>query len=280
MSTSNLSPTPRVINPARVVAFAPPQLRAVLDAATQDGLDVAKLRELLPGYRDDFESKRYLEAIIASSSGPLPVLQPEVVDASRAGQGVAQAARDIEQATQMPTANAELFAEAGYSVEQSRRAFAAGMPAGQALVLHKMGVETEAAITLGSLGRPPHRVYDLLKKGLAPELVGQALRDKLDTYHLPGYRTLGFTDAEALTLIGLEVYPPDIPPGVGVAALEAAAERGLRIAMLRELVRGGHFSFEQACALTEQLGPYFNTTRVRELAAEQLSVDEIVQRMK
>ncbi|MBK7858486.1 MAG: hypothetical protein IPJ65_07655 [Archangiaceae bacterium] len=288
MGTSTVGATTQPVNGARLAKFAPPQLRGALEEATREGLDIERLRAMLPGYRDDFESTRYLEAAIGRAT---VVLQPDLAPgasptsskaaaAAQAKQRLDETARAIAKATGMPAANALLFAEAGYSVEQAQQAHAKGVPAGQALVLHAMGVETEAAIALGSSGHEPRTVYRYLKAGVPAEHVVEAIERNFDLKYLPAYQERGFTAPEAIELAARRLYPGAVPPGVTFEQIEAAHARGVSVPAVSELIDDGSFTFEQACTLVENLGPYARVRDVKDLAAEQLSVEEIIERLK
>ncbi|MBK7857710.1 MAG: hypothetical protein IPJ65_03585 [Archangiaceae bacterium] len=279
------------LTPSRVVRFAPERLRDALEAATDEGVDADRLRALLPGLQDDFDSKAYVESIVARLTAPVePPLavapeptrtegEPErdaadaaaaasAAEAARRRAELAEAADTIARATQLPPAHAQLFAEARYTVDQTRRAIAGRMPPGQALVLHKLGVDPEGALQVGCTGLPPRQVYPYVKHGVAPEHLAEAIEHHLKVDFAEGFVKLGFTVTEALALARVGLEPRDIPRGVGFSQLEEALARGVPLGETRQLIEDGTFSFEQACELLERVG------QERAPEAKALALDE------
>jgi hypothetical protein len=240
----------------RLAAFAPAPLAAALQAEKKATFTAADVQALAARFQDtqDFESSTYLREVLANlqvdSAAPAPAdpITREAQLAAELAEKIAKAAKPIAGATGMPANHAVLYAEAGFSVEQSERGWKAGLPGGQALMFVKLGLSVDDAISLGAAKVDARKAYDLIAAGVPADVIPKAIAAGLEPYDLKSYTDAGFSFAQGVELKGLGVSPSHAPRFLTLDQVKVALTKGVDLSDLRPLIQGG-FSFDQSLEL-------------------------------
>jgi hypothetical protein len=268
----------RTISLKRLAAFAPPQLASALRDEDKSTFTVADVTALVGRFEDsqDFDSTTYLSGVLETLKVEPLAAPPDPLAKARLSAELAKAATAISKATGMPRNHAELYAEAGFTVEQSERGWKAGLQGGQAFMYGHLGLSADEAIGLAEARVDSSKAYELIEAKVPAGLIPKAIAADMNARVFSRYKEKGFSPPDAIELAALELSADNAPNYLTLAQVKVAREKGYKFTTLYTLVGTKAFTFQQAQVLLDavpKVEPY-SIAAVQRLG--KLSFDEVL----
>ncbi|MBK7861825.1 MAG: hypothetical protein IPJ65_25050 [Archangiaceae bacterium] len=248
----------KVITQRRLAAFAPDAVKTALVESGKSTFTTTDVEALAGRFRDseDFEAAKYLGDVLANLDAPVPAprdpITAEAEDAAARAAKVAVAAKAIAAATGMPAAHAGMYAQAGFSVEESVRGWKAEMAGGQAFMFARYGLNIDQAIALSVANLGNEKVYQLLDAKVPPEQIPQLFELGKQEFQLRVFTDAGYSPADGIELLRMNLTRADeVPEGMSVAQLKAQLEQGRSRDDLRRLLKDGAFTLDEAVGVLD-----------------------------
>ncbi|MBK7861260.1 MAG: hypothetical protein IPJ65_22145 [Archangiaceae bacterium] len=202
---------------------------------------------------------------------PAPTASSEVMQGALSREAVA-----IRAGTEMPKHQAALFASAGYSPEESRTAWRAGLLGGQAFVYSKLRVNSAVATELARSRVDPLVAYDLAAAGVPAASLGEAVALGLTREKLAGYQRRGFMPLAAIELARAGISERDADRDFSVEDNKRAQAAGSAPTEVAYFMKSGKLTFEQAAAVLEAGGKGGSYSLARAHATGRWSFEDVL----